>query len=62
MPDRIHIRECVFGARWIVCFEPRSISWPSLEFRTFDEASACANARHNAHGWPIVDETGGAHG
>ncbi|MDZ7895444.1 MAG: hypothetical protein U5M50_11095 [Sphingobium sp.] len=58
----IHIRECAFGGRWIVAFEPRSIASPSLEFRSYGEAQARAHARMCGHGWPIVDETGGAHG
>jgi hypothetical protein len=58
MPDRsIHIGACVFGSRFIVTFEPRSIAWPSMEFRTYAEARACADARSAAHGWPVVDKT-----
>lgn len=60
MPDRIVISECVFGGRFVVTFEPRSIAWPSLEFRTYAEAKACADARHQAHDWPIEDHTGAA--
>ena len=59
MPDKIIIRECVFGGRFIVTFEPRSISWPSLEFRTHGEAVKCANARRDAHGWEVIDQTAG---
>ena len=55
----ITINECVFGGRFVVSFEPRSIAWPSLEFRTYPEARACADARQKAHGWPITDRTGG---
>ncbi|MBA4092064.1 MAG: hypothetical protein C0494_15940 [Sphingobium sp.] len=55
----ITIGACVFGGRYVVSFEPRSIAWPSLEFRTYDEAKASADARHIAHGWPIVDRTEG---
>ena len=62
MPDRIIISECVFGGRYVVTFEPRSIAWPSLEFRTYPEAMACAQARNEAHGWPIEDQTEAAHG
>ena len=51
----IHIRDCVFGSRFVVSFEPRSVAWPSIEFRTYAEARDCANARHSGHGWPIVD-------
>jgi hypothetical protein len=59
--DRIiTIGECVFGGRYVVSFEPRSIAWPSMEFRTYSEARACADQRHAAHGWPIVDKTEGA--
>lgn len=62
MPDMIVINECVFGGRYVVTFEPRSIAWPSLEFRTHAEALSCADARHKAHGWPVIDKTGGDHG
>lgn len=62
MPNQIIIGECVFGARYVVTFEPRSIAWPSLEFRTYSEALACAQARHEVHGWPIIDKTEGNHG
>lgn len=62
MPDRIIITECVFGGRYVVTFEPRSIAWPSLEFRAYPDALACAQARHEAHGWPIVDRSEAAHG
>lgn len=55
----ITINECVFGGRYVVSFEPRSIAWPSLEFRTYDEAKVCANARHAVHGWEIVDKVEG---
>jgi hypothetical protein len=54
----ITIGACVFGGRYVVSFEPRSIAWPSLEFRTYGEARACADARHAAHGWPVVDNVG----
>lgn len=58
MTDRsIVINECVFGGRFIVSFEPRSVSWPSLEFRTRADALACARARQQAHGWHITDRT-----
>ncbi len=62
MPNRIIISECVFGGRYVTTFEPRSISWPSMEFRSYAEAKGCAEARHKAHGWPIEDRTqeGGA--
>lgn len=58
----IEVHECPFGGRFIVVFMPRSIAWPSLEFRTYPEALACAEARHAAHGWPIIDKTEAAHG
>lgn len=58
----ITINECVFGGRFVVSFEPRSIALPSMEFRTHADALACANARQKAHGWAIIDNTGGAHG
>lgn len=61
-PQRtILIQACVFGGRYVVTFEPRSIAWPSLEFRSYDEAVACANAQHKAHGWPVIDKTEGQH-
>lgn len=53
----ITINECVFGGRYVVSFEPRSIAWPSLEFRTYADAHACALERHKAHGWPVIDRT-----
>lgn len=59
MPDKIIIAECVFGGRFVVTFEPRSISWPSLEFRSHGEAVKCANARHEAHGWEVIDQMAG---
>jgi len=55
----IHINACVFGGRYVVSFEPRSIAWPSMEFRTYAEALGFAEARQNAHGWPIIDKTEG---
>lgn len=58
MTDRsIIISECVFGGRFIVSFDPRSVALPSMEFRTRLDALACANARHAAHGWPVIDKT-----
>lgn len=57
MPDRIIISKAAIGGRFIVSFEPRTISWPSLEFRTHDEAARCADSRHKAHGWPVMDQT-----
>lgn len=63
MSDRkIIISECVFGGRFIVSFEPRSIAWPSLEFRKLEDARACADARQKAHGWLVVDRTEADHG
>ena len=58
----ITIGACVFGGRYVVSFGPRSIAWPSLEFRTYGEARSCAEQRHKAHGWAIVDQAGAAHG
>ena len=55
----IVINECVFGGRFVVTFEPRSVALPSLEFRTHSDALACAEARRDAHGWPIIDKTEG---
>ena len=54
----IVINPCVFGGRFVVTFEPRSIALPSLEFRSHADASACAQARSKAHGWLIIDKTG----
>ncbi|MFB0875328.1 MULTISPECIES: hypothetical protein [unclassified Sphingobium] len=62
MPDTIVMSECVFGGRYVVTFEPRSIAWPSLEFRAYPDALACARARSAAHGWPIIDKVQAAHG
>lgn len=59
MPDRIIITKAAIGGRFVVTFEPRSIAWPSLEFRTHGEAVKCANARHEAHGWEVIDQTAG---
>lgn len=59
MPDSIVISECVFGKRFVVSIEPRTIAWRSYEFRTHVEALACANAHREAHGWPVIDRTGG---
>ena len=55
MPDRIVISRAALGGRFIVSFEPRSVSWPSLAFRAHAEAARCAEARRSAHGWPIID-------
>lgn len=63
MPDparTIYLRPKLFGSGAIVSFEPRSITLPSLTFSTYREAAACAQARADAHGWPLVDEMGGA--
>lgn len=62
MPEQIIILECVFGGRFILTFEPRSIAWPSIEFPTYGEAMACADAHHKAHEWSIVDLTEAQHG
>ncbi|SEQ48162.1 hypothetical protein [Sphingobium sp. YR768] len=58
MPDSITITKAPIGGRYVVTFEPRSISWPSLEFRAHGEAMRCAEARRQVHGWPIEDKTG----
>jgi hypothetical protein len=58
MPDSIIITKAAIGGRYVATFEPRSISWPSLEFRTHAEALRCAEARQDAHGWSIEDKTG----
>ena len=55
----ITIAACVFGGRYVVTFEPRSVALPSLEFRTYGEARSCADQRHAAHGWRVIDKTGG---
>ncbi|KEQ53067.1 hypothetical protein [Sphingobium chlorophenolicum] len=62
MPDRIVITKAAIGSRFIVSFEPRTVSWPSLEFRNHREAKSCAEARQAAHSWQIIDQTaeGGA--
>ncbi|AJR22514.1 MULTISPECIES: hypothetical protein [unclassified Sphingobium] len=57
MPDQIVISKAAIGGRFLVSFEPRSVSWPSLEFRHHGEAKRCADARHAAHGWPVIDQT-----
>lgn len=59
MPDSIVITECVFGKRFVVSIEPRTIAWRSYEFRSHAEALACATALREAHGWPVTDKTGG---
>ncbi|EZP72339.1 hypothetical protein BV96_01772 [Sphingomonas paucimobilis] len=58
----MEIHECPFGSRFILVFMPRSVSLPSMEFRTHADALACAHARSKAHGWPVIDKTGGSHG
>jgi hypothetical protein len=30
-----------------------------MEFKTRGEALACADARSQAHDWPVIDRTGG---
>lgn len=62
MPERIIIDKAPIGSRFIVSFEPRTVAWPSLPFRDYGEAKRCAEARHVAQGWPIIDRTadGGA--
>lgn len=62
MPDRITINSCVFGGRYIVTVEPRSVAWPSMEFRTFADANKHAQALGAHHGWPVIDQTGGDRG
>lgn len=64
MPNRIIIAKAPIGGRFVVTFEPRAITWPSLEFRSHGEATRCADARHKAHGWTIEDQTeeGRVHG
>jgi hypothetical protein len=63
MTDRtIHIRACVFGGRFVVTVEPRTIDLPSSEFRTHADAERHANALAAHHGWPVVDKTGEHHG
>jgi hypothetical protein len=52
----ITIGACVFGGRYVVSFEPRSIAWPSIEFRAYDAARTCADQHHADHGWPIIDD------
>ncbi|WP_099185220.1 hypothetical protein [Sphingobium fuliginis] len=59
MPDRIIISRAAIGGRFIVSFEPRTVSWPSLEFRQHGDAKRCADARHATHGWLIIDQTEG---
>ena len=62
MPEKIVITKQTFGLPYTVTFEPRSISWPSREFRSHAEAKGCAEARSKAHGWPIEDQAkGGTH-
>lgn len=56
----IIISECVFGGRFIVSFEPRSVALPSMEFRSHADARACAQARHQAHSWDVIDKVGEA--
>lgn len=61
MSDRaITIGECVFGGRFVVTIEPRSIAWPSQEFRAFADADKHAQALSAHHGWPVINKTGGA--
>lgn len=57
MPDRIIITKTALCGRFIVTFEPRLITWPSLEFRAHGEALRCAESKRKAHGWPVIDRT-----
>lgn len=60
MTDRtIHIAACVFGGRFVVSIEPRTVVLPSAEFRTIDRARAHASTLSRANGWPIIDNVGG---
>jgi len=59
VPDRtIFIRACVFGGRYVVTVEPRTIDRPSIECLTIGRARDCASNLHAEAGWPVVDETG----
>ena len=56
----ITIEACVFGGRYAVTVQPRSIAWPSMEFRTHVDADKHAKALSAHHGWQVVDKTGEA--
>ena len=55
----ISIHSCVFVRRFVVTVEPRSIDWPSREFRSFADADKHAQVLQAHHCWPVVDKTGG---
>jgi len=54
----IHIRACVFGGRYVVVVEPRTIDRPSIECLTIGRARECADNLRAETGWPIIDEMG----
>lgn len=58
----IHLRACVFGGRFVVNVEPRTIDLPSSEFLTHADAERHAKALAAHRGWPVVDKTGEHHG
>ncbi len=63
MTDRtIHIRACVFGGRFVVTVEPRTVDNPSSEFRTYEAARAHATALSVQNRWAVTDHKGEAHG
>lgn len=58
----ISINACVFGGRFVVTVEPRTVDLPSSEFRTHADAERHAKALAAHHGWPVADKTGEHHG
>ncbi|MET0240211.1 MAG: hypothetical protein ABW184_09975 [Sphingobium sp.] len=59
MSDRtIHIRACVFGGRYVVTVEPRTIDRPSIECLTIVLARDAARNLSDETRWPVIDDTG----
>lgn len=59
--SKIIIAACIFGGRYGVTVEPRTVDRPMREFRSLSEAAAHAERLRQQHGWEIIDQTGGNH-
>lgn len=55
----IVIEACVFGGRYGVVVEPRTVDRPMREFKTYAQAKGCAVDLHAVFGWPIEDRMEG---
>lgn len=55
---QIAIYPCPFGKKFVVTIEPRTIAWPSKDFRSFEDANKHAQALRAQHGWSVLDKTG----